>query len=208
MLAGSLPTRPVGLDRDAFPKAASEWMELEDLSSEIGQSNARLQAARSAGSHAVAQLIQKEVAQLEERRDKLLANIAKSFIEEQPEPSENRPSADRRRSAEENSEVQVDRDATAAAGEPAGGTRESENDADPWTQLTPGDIERAKRELTQRRIEILARHAAELRALDADQGDIAGLERAIEIFTRKFCVQDTSPTVVRREPAMAVVSVQ
>jgi hypothetical protein len=58
-----------------------------------------------------------------------------------------------------------------------------------WNQLTPGDVERAKRDLNQRRIETLARHAAELRALDGDQEDIDALERAIEVFTRKFAMQ-------------------
>src|SRR5690349_16037640 len=94
MPASSLPTRSVRLEGDDLPRAASEWMQLEDLSEEITQSNTRLDAARSSGSHAVAQVIEKEVTQLEQRRSQLLANIAQTVIGEQ-EPNEDRASAEK-----------------------------------------------------------------------------------------------------------------
>jgi hypothetical protein len=55
-----------------------------------------------------------------------------------------------------------------------------------WDQLTPEHLDQAKRELARRRAEILARHAEELKALEADQGEIDTLDQAIAAFTRKF----------------------
>lgn len=55
-----------------------------------------------------------------------------------------------------------------------------------WQLLTFADIGRAKSALGLRRAEILARQAAELKALDADRNQIAALEQALEVFTRKF----------------------
>ena len=46
-----------------------------------------------------------------------------------------------------------------------------------WDRLTPGDIERVKAEVGERRAEILARHAEELEGLDNDQAFVKTLER-------------------------------
>jgi hypothetical protein len=54
-----------------------------------------------------------------------------------------------------------------------------------WDQLTPGDIERVKNELGERRTEMLARHAEELKGLEAEQSQLETLEQAIEMFLRK-----------------------
>ena len=54
-----------------------------------------------------------------------------------------------------------------------------------WDQLKPSDIERVKAELGTRRAEMLARHAEELKELDAEQGQLETLEQAIEMFLRK-----------------------
>ena len=59
-----------------------------------------------------------------------------------------------------------------------------------WNQLTPGDLLRAKDELAARRTDLLARHAEELKALDADQNQLDGLEQAIGAFLQRF----TQPT--------------
>ena len=55
-----------------------------------------------------------------------------------------------------------------------------------WDKLTAGDFERIKRGLTTRRSEILARHAEELKALEAEQSEIDAIEHAIAAFTQKF----------------------
>jgi len=54
-----------------------------------------------------------------------------------------------------------------------------------WDQLTPGDIQRVKNELGERRAEMLARHAEELKGLEAEQSQLETLEQAIEMFLRK-----------------------
>src|SRR6202023_811581 len=48
-----------------------------------------------------------------------------------------------------------------------------------WDQLKPSDIERVKAELGTRRAEMLARHAEELKELDAEQGQLETLEQGI-----------------------------
>jgi Fe-S cluster biogenesis protein NfuA len=55
-----------------------------------------------------------------------------------------------------------------------------------WTQLSRADIERVKQELQTRRSEMLARHAGELTALDADEAELTVLEQAIGELVRKF----------------------
>ena len=66
-----------------------------------------------------------------------------------------------------------------------------------WDQLTATDIERAKRELDVRRAEMLARHAEELRGLEADQVEIDTLAQAIDSFLRKFNQPAAENSVVR-----------
>jgi hypothetical protein len=55
-----------------------------------------------------------------------------------------------------------------------------------WTELTRADIERAKREHEARRSDMLARHAAEITALDVDEAELTVLEEAIDGLVRKF----------------------
>ena len=55
-----------------------------------------------------------------------------------------------------------------------------------WEKLTRADVEHAKRGIANRRSEILARHAEELKALDAEQSEIDVIERAIDAFVSKF----------------------
>ena len=54
-----------------------------------------------------------------------------------------------------------------------------------WEQLRPTDIERAKQQLANHRIEVLARHAEELQNLEADQMEIEAFERAVAAFAKK-----------------------
>ena len=64
-----------------------------------------------------------------------------------------------------------------------------------WDKLTVGDLERIKRGLAMRRSEILARHAEELKALEAEQGEIDTIEQAIAAFTRKFKLSTSAEVV-------------
>ena len=53
-----------------------------------------------------------------------------------------------------------------------------------WT-LTPDDMRHARDELMQSRRATEARHADELRAIDAELADITAMEQAIDAFARK-----------------------
>ena len=70
--------------------------------------------------------------------------------------------------------------------DPKSGRSSPHNAAVSWAQITPADLDRAKEDLKNRWVETLARHADELKGLAADQSDIDNVERAIEVFTRKF----------------------
>ena len=56
-----------------------------------------------------------------------------------------------------------------------------------WT-LTPANMRSAKDELMQRRIATEARHADELKAIDAQLAEITAIEQAIDAFARKYKV--------------------
>jgi hypothetical protein len=70
--------------------------------------------------------------------------------------------------------------------DPKSGRSAPRDSAESWAQITPADLNRAKADLNNRWVETLARHAAELKVLAADESDIDNVERAIEVFTRKF----------------------
>lgn len=55
-----------------------------------------------------------------------------------------------------------------------------------WDQLTPSDIQRALAAIGERRDEILARHAEELKTLEVEQAELEGLEKAIDAFVRRM----------------------
>ena len=68
-----------------------------------------------------------------------------------------------------------------------------------WDQLTPDHLEQAKRELARRRAEMLARHAEELKGLEAEQGEIDKLGEAIATFTKKFARAEGAEVVKLEE---------
>ena len=68
-----------------------------------------------------------------------------------------------------------------------------------WNQLNRADLEGIKRDLDARRSELLARHAEELKALDADKAEIDILEQAIDSIARKFNI--TGAEVISLERA-------
>jgi hypothetical protein len=70
-----------------------------------------------------------------------------------------------------------------------------------WTNLTRADIERVKLQLQARRSEMLARHAAELTALDLDEAELTILEQAIDGLVRKFNIG--SAEVVKLKAAVS-----
>lgn len=60
-----------------------EWIELETLSREISEAELRLQAAEAIDSFDVARALEREIAEMERHRGKLLAQIAHSVVGEQ-----------------------------------------------------------------------------------------------------------------------------
>src|SRR3954451_22930944 len=94
--------------------ASSEWMDLENLSREIADSNGRLEAAKAVGSLDLAQVLQREIEEMEERRSRILGHIASSVVGHQPEASKknqsdksDEPAAEKTAAAEEGTEAVV-----------------------------------------------------------------------------------------------------
>jgi len=178
-----------------------EWMELQTLTSDIAASRARLAAARSAKDNRLTRVLEQEIGDAERRRDLLLANITDQVagpaeasapaeapaaeapltleLTEAETPENEQPEQPSALPDEAHADVVVSPPAPPRAGRTEGGSAV-------WDQLTPGDIQNAKQELTGRREEMLARHAEELKAIDADQAQLDTLAEAIELFARKF----------------------
>jgi hypothetical protein len=70
--------------------------------------------------------------------------------------------------------------ATSASADNSGGAQTG------WDRLTLEDIEGVKRALATRRAEALARHAEELRKLNAEQAEIDAIELAINSFAKRY----------------------
>ena len=115
-----------------------------------------------------------------------------AVIDEPPAPETDRKQrpADAVETAAANDAASPARTAKAAA---------AEGGLNVWDQLTPSDIERAKQDLVTRRAEMLARHAEELRGLEADQVQLETLEQAIATFLQKFTGAPGGAGVVKLE---------
>lgn len=192
--------------------ASSEWMDLENLSRDIADSNGRLEAARAVGSFDLANVLEREIDEMERRRSRILGHIASSVVGQQPgaakddDHSENPEQTAGEQKAEEDTEAAAPEVSQSVAEfDPAmnsgteTGTRNAsmEGAGMVWNQLTPADVERARHELDRRRTEMLARHAEELQSLDADRTELDGLEQAISTFLRKFTAPNAGGEVVR-----------
>jgi len=144
--------------------AAPEWAELDSLTQALADLRVRQEAAKSVESHDLVATIEQEIAQLEERRNQLLAQLAQGVVKT-GEPNH---------------------DEVAAANRVDDETQRTERLSIVWDQLTPADVERAKHDIDRRRTEMLERHAAELKGLDADRAEVDAVEQAIGAFLRKF----------------------
>src|SRR5262249_24475149 len=173
-----------------------EWMELETLSSEIAHAQSRLDAARATKNLGLVQLLEREIADTAKRRAQALADITKRLsagrfagpkrsLERVPENQTERPAR-----AQQSNEPLASLAVTAAAIGPSEAASNADTTitgvASMWDKLTAADLERVKRGLAMRRSEMLARHAEELKALEAQQSEIDAFEQAIAIFAHKF----------------------
>lgn len=80
-----------------------------------------------------------------------------------------------------------------------------------WDVLKPTDIGEAQRQLKARRAELLRRHAEELAGLQADEADLAALDRLAAAFSSKF-KKATAPAVpvvaVAKKPDLPIIQHQ
>jgi hypothetical protein len=184
--------------------AAFEWLELQTLTGDIAAAQSRLAAARSSRDDRRVRVLEQEIATAEQRRSRLLAFLTTHLAGDADETAnEDAPAAADEpvpATASRPSVVVELRDYTAdaAAGEwiveprrPApnadgGEARNRKGDSVVWEQLTPSDLDHARSELDARRDKMLARHAEELKSLDADREQLTSLETAIGEFLRRF----------------------
>ncbi len=177
-----------------------EWMELQTLTSDINASRSRLAAARANKDNRLIRILETEITEAEARRDRLLASITTNLAA--PGEAAQNPAAAQ---AAEAAEPAADDSAAEPAAAEAPGEPDDRPAADDraapvavaqadsveggmvvWDQLTPSDIERALAAIGERRNEILARHAEELKALEVEQAELEGLEKAIDAFVRRL----------------------
>ena len=175
-----------------------EWMELETLSSDIVHTQTRLDAARATKNLGLVQLLEPELADALKKRGQVLAALTKGlgFTGRKPQlatvPIHQREQAPVK---QEQSAGKVEPKTVNATTAPAFSFDTEKGVARMWDKLTAADIERVKRGLATRRAEILARHAEELKALEADQNEIDAIEKAIAVFTQKFKLASTAEVI-------------
>lgn len=203
-----------------------EWMELQTLASDIAVARSRLADARAGRDDRLVRVLELEISAAEARRSDLVAHITThmagdgdrligeglaaglglpsigaiqsadlpdSPIAELPEERV----ADEDAAPPEMTAAAVPADTVVAA--PAAEVDSNEGEPIVWDQLTPQDLDRARDEIMMRREEMLARHAEELRGLNADRTQLEELEHAVAAFMRKFsgmAVGDASSSVV------------
>jgi hypothetical protein len=149
----------------------SDWTDLEVLSRKLADSQSRLERARSTQNYGLISVLEKEIASAQSLHDRMVSHIAARLASSAPSERGRDPPSSQ---------------TSSVPSQPASHVERSEGADIVWNQLTRADIERVKRELDQRRSEMLARHAEELKALDGDQAEINILEQAIDSIARKF----------------------
>jgi len=186
-----------------------EWMELETLSREITHIQSRVDAARATRNLGLVQLLERELADALNRRAQVLTGITKGLGFTQARPKLATAPAQQPQSAsmqQQEAAEAVEPQRVAAAVETDFGISKEKGVDIMWDKLTAADLERVKRGLTTRRSEMLARHAEELKALEAEQSEIDVIEKAIAAFTQKFKLTSTAEVIPldgERVPAQA-----
>ena len=185
----------------ALAMSKFEWMELETLSTEITHAQSRLDAARATKNLGLVQLLEGEIGETVKKRAEVIAQITKGlgrFAGPKPklvaapvQQSEHAP-VELQEPAEEAQPQTVNASGSA---EPALSPDTKKGVDIMWDKLTAADLERVKRGLAARRSEMLARHAEELKGLEADQSEIDVIENAIATFTQKFKLTSTAEVI-------------
>jgi len=170
------------------------WVELETLSTEIAHLQSRIDAARASRNYGTVRLLEREMAEVAERRGRVLADITNEFSEaptdaQQPTNPPAQGVEGEGKKVDEAREARPDIQAKTLTVVPSANvplTMDQRGGLDMWDKLTAADLERVKQGLTTRRSEMLARHAEELKSLEAEQSEIDAIEKAIAVFTQKF----------------------
>ena len=222
----SLPCETVGKDT-GYRMTSFVWAELEDLSRQLANTQKRLEAAKSVGSFDLADLLEQEIAEMEERRGSLLTRIANGVLGEEIGVDDTTevhdvngaPEKEEKIEATEQQAGQVEKDEDECTGLivlPSGEAPEPEavprnpgigtvqhdpKERGKTMQVTLGDVDRAKQNLERQRTEILARHTEELKSLDAECAEVEALEQAIASFVRKFSGSAARGEVVQLDSA-------
>jgi len=170
-----------------------EWEELESLTRDISASQSRLATARSSRDYPLAQELREQIDAAEERRVRLLADIIAN-LDDTRAPVPDPDGADEAGEAEPPLELVH----PIVESAPVPSTDRVEGDIIVWDQLT-NDIERAQNEINVDRAEMLARHAEELKGLDAKQTVLDTLKPAIDAFVQTFNPPSPNGTVVKFE---------
>jgi hypothetical protein len=177
-----------------------EWVQLETLSAEITHLQSRIGAARGTKNYGLVQLLETDLAAAMERRSRVLADISAGLSNASPagtrpigvpaqgrQPEEPQGKQERAGAIEANVSHRLP-----AINSPE--TPSAKGDLEVWDKLTAADLEHVKSGVATRRAEMLARHAEELKPLEAEQAEIDAIEKAIAIFTQKFKI--TSAEIV------------
>ena len=170
------------------------WVELETLSTEIAHLQSRIDAARASRNYGTVRLLEREMAEVAERRGRVLADITNEFSEaptdaQQPTNPPAQGVEGEGKKVDEAREARPDIQAKTLTVVPSANvplTMDQRGGLDMWDKLTAADLDRVKQGLTTRRSEMLARHAEELKSLEAEQSEIDAIEKAIAVFTQKF----------------------
>lgn len=181
-----------------------EWMELETISNEIAHAQSRLDASRGTKNLGLVQLLESEIADAAKRRAQILSDITKGlgigrFARPKPQLVTTEVNQPEEAPVEQEPVEQVAPPPPTAATKMSGTASDAnskEGETSMWDKVTVDDLERVKRGLANRRSEMLARHAEELKSLEAEQSEIDAFERAIAAFTQKFKLAPTAEVVL------------
>jgi hypothetical protein len=169
--------------------SSSGWEALENLTHDVFDLQSRLVDARSGRAHRLARELENQIKVADERRTKLLADIIAN-LDDTPAPVPDPEEID------EAGEAEPPLEPVHPIIESS--TESVEGDIIMWDQLT-NDIERAQNEINVDRAEMLARHAEELKGLDAKQTVLDTLKPAIDAFMQTFNRPSPDGTVTLRE---------
>jgi hypothetical protein len=196
------------LNGQEFAMSKLAWVELETLSTEVTHLQSRIDAARASKNYGTIRLLEREMSEVSERRNRVLADITKEFGGVHPvgQPPGDTLAHDAHPDHEHEQQQSVSksdakdpRDLASAQSQ----VTSTMGDLSMWDELTTADLERVKRGLATRRSEMLARHAEELKSLEAEQSEIDVIEKAIAAFTQKFKLT-TSAEVIPLEAERAL----